>query len=105
MWFAASLLFKSVHVPSGARPALWEESIRLIHAATEADAQKEAERIGRAEKVAYQAQSDLVFWTFEGVERLFAIDDDQLLHGTELFSRFLRDSEVSSLLTPFDEDT
>jgi hypothetical protein len=60
MWYSASLLFKSVHVPSDSRPPLWEESIRLIEAETEIDARKEAERIGRAEKVAYRAQSDVV---------------------------------------------
>ena len=104
MWYSASLLFKSVHVPTDARQPIWEESIRLIEAETDADARNEAERIGRSEKVAYQAQNDVVLWTFERVERVCPIDKDELENGVELFSRFLRESEVMSLLTPFDDE-
>jgi hypothetical protein len=104
MWFAANLLFKSVHVPSGHRPPIWEQSIRLIEAETEADARNKADRVGRSEVVAYQAQSDLVIWTFEGVERVYAIEEDHLGDGVELFSRFLRDSEVTSMQTPFEDE-
>jgi hypothetical protein len=104
MWYSASLLFKSTHVPSDARPPVWEESIRLVEAESEAVARTEAERIGRAEVVVYQANSDLVLWTFERIERVYEIDNEELRSGTEIFSRFLRDSEVSSLLTPFDPE-
>ena len=104
MWFAASLLFKSVHVPTGSRPPVWEQSIRLIEAETEAQAREEAERIGRAQKVSYQAQNDVVLWTFEGVERLYAIDRPELQNGVELFSRFLSDDTVTSLAKPFSDE-
>jgi hypothetical protein len=104
MWYSASLLFRSTHVPSEARSPVWEESIRLVEAETEADARTEAERLGRAEAVVYQTQNDVVLWTFEGVERVYKIDKDELQNGTEVFSRFLRDSEVTSLLTPFDAE-
>jgi hypothetical protein len=104
MWFAASLLFKSVHIPSGLKPSIWEQSILLIEADTESDALNKAERIGQSKKASFQAQNDLVFWTFEGVERMYPIDKDELEHGVELFSRFLRDSEVMSLRTPFEDE-
>jgi hypothetical protein len=39
---------------------------------------------------------------FDRVERIYAIEPESLADGTELFSRFLRDSEVASLLTPFE---
>jgi hypothetical protein len=104
MWFAANLLFKSVHIPSGKSPPIWEQSIRLIEAETEADARDKAERLGRSEMVSYQARSDLVIWTFEGVERVYAIEQDHLSDGVELFSRFLRDAEVTSMMTPFEDE-
>jgi hypothetical protein len=104
MWFAANLLFKSVHVPNRGSPPIWEQSIRLIEAETEADARNKAEPIGGSEIVSYQARSDLVIWTFEGVERIFAIEKTHLSNGVELFSRFLRDSEVTSMRTPFDDE-
>jgi hypothetical protein len=104
MWYSVSLLFKSVHVPTGPRPAVWEESIRLVEAETESEARQKAEIIGQSEKASYQARNDLVLWTFEGVERLYTIDQERLKHGVELFSRFLRDSEVESLRTPFDDE-
>jgi hypothetical protein len=54
--------------------------------------------------VSYQAQNDLIIWTFEGVERVYAIEKDHLSSGVELFSRFLRDSEVTSMRTPFEDE-
>jgi hypothetical protein len=44
MWYAVSLLYKSVHIPTEAKPTLWEESIRLIQARTESEARDEAEK-------------------------------------------------------------
>ena len=102
MWFAANLLFKSTHVPTEAKPTIWEESVRLIQATTEAEALERAERLGRSGTHSYQVEDGLVIWHFERDERVYAIDDEELHRGSEVFSRFLRDSEVRSLLKPFD---
>ena len=37
------------------------------------------------------------------VERVFEIGDEPVGSGREVFSRFLRASEVKSLLTPFED--
>ena len=103
MWFAASLLFKSTHVPTEAKPAIWEESIRLILAATEEEAYEKARRIGNAASHAYDVEGGTVTWHFQSVERVHHIEDDALRDGSELFSRFLKDSEVQSLGKPFDD--
>jgi hypothetical protein len=103
MWYTASLLFKSIHTPAESKPTVWEESVRLIRARNETEARQEAETIGRAEAHSYEAEGGAVVWVFERVERLFEITDEELRNGSEVFSRYLRDSEVKSLLTPFEE--
>jgi hypothetical protein len=103
-WFAASLLFRSIH--SGNQcvdGALWEESVRLISAESVEEAQKKAEVLGRDAEVNYAvSENDNVRWIFVQIERIYEIQDEEIVHGSELFSRFLRQSEVESLLKPFD---
>ena len=101
MWYAACLLIESSRSPPGAEP-IWEQSIRLIAADSEDEARAKAERLGQSEGTSYLTTAGMLTWTFNRVERVYAIDTDTLTDGTELFSRFLRASEVASLLTPFD---
>lgn len=105
MWYTANLLFKSVHSPTSSKDALWEESIRLIEAETREQAMEKANILGKAAEVSYPIQSDdSTKWTFVKVERVVEIDGQKLKDGAEVFSRFLRESEVQSLLTPFDDE-
>jgi hypothetical protein len=104
MYFTASLLFKSVHTPSDHEAPVWEEQIILFEAEDASAAERKAAVYGKAHEVEYRNQADeLVHWTFERIERVCEIQDDLLKDGTELFSRFLKDAEVKSLLTPFDD--
>jgi hypothetical protein len=103
MWFAASLLFKSTHIPTEPKPTIWEESIRLIQANTEAEAHQRADRIGTSCSHTYNVQGGTVIWQFERVQSIYPIEEDELRDGLELFSRFLKDSEARSLLEPFDD--
>ena len=103
MWYAANLLYRSIHTPIESKPTVWEESVRLIQARSETEALQEAEAIGRSEAHSYEVEGGTVTWVFERIERLFAIADEDLQSGSEVFSRYLRDSEVQSLLTPFKE--
>jgi hypothetical protein len=104
MWYAANLLFQSTHIPTESKPTIWEESVRLVQARSEAEAREVAERIGRSKVQTYQVEDGLVIWKFDRVERIYCILDDELRSGSEVFSRFLRDSEVRSLLTPFNDE-
>src|SRR4051794_19878834 len=95
MWFGVSLLFKSSHVGNPDQNALWEERIVLINAESEAEARHQGELLGKAEEHDYvSAAGDQVRWTFELVERVYAIQAETLEDQTEVFSRFLRAKEV-----------
>lgn len=103
MWYAANLLFESSREPGDGAEQLWEESIRLIQASSESEAMAKATRLGSAERANYQSGGATVAWKFSRVERVYSIESDALTDGAEIFSRFLRRSEVNSLLTPFDD--
>src|SRR5437879_5940577 len=103
MWFAVNLLFESVHNDQPSTESLWEERIVLLRAADEPGAQQRGEILGKSEEHEYiSATGDQVRWTFRRVERVFAIDEEVLGDGTEVFSRFLHTREVESLLMPFE---
>jgi hypothetical protein len=105
MWYSVSLLFESVHNGQPQPDALWEEKIVLVKANSEEDARRQADQLGKAEEHSYtSAAGDQVQWTYRRIERVYEIDAQTLQAGTELFSRFLRGSEVASLLTPFKND-
>lgn len=107
-WYTANLLFKSNRIPSKGANPFWEERFLLIEADSEEGARTEATQIGKAAEHQYKVSgaekgeppSELK-WSFERIERVCEIEAQTLSNGTELFSRFLRDSEVRSILTPF----
>ncbi len=104
MFYGTSLLFKTIHsAPSGKEP-IWEFRVVLVEAIDEQGAQEKAERIGRNAEHSYEAQKgDIVTWKFIQVESISSIESEDLKNGTELFSQFLSDSTVKSLLTPFED--
>ena len=104
MWYAVNLLFKSQRTPTSGDDPLWEESIRLIEAGTEAEAREKAVQLARADETCYDTINDTVTWVLDRVGQVYAIEADSLASGVEVFSRFLRNSEVQSLLTPFDDE-
>lgn len=103
MWFGVSLLYRAVHrKPEGLDP-LWEESIVLLQADSAADAEQAAARIGRESEVEYAvADGDVLRWTFDSVLDVYEITEPNPGTGVEVFSRFLKQSEVESLRTRFE---
>ena len=104
MWYTANLLFRADHVNQADLDPVWEEKIVLVEAGDESEARLLAERMGKDGEHEYyvsKAQNDLLRWTFVKLQKVYTLDDTILRSGTELFSRFLRQSEVESLLTPF----
>ena len=109
-WYAASVLLKGNHLSRPQVNPLWEEKILMIQASSEEEARHEAARIGKNSECEYDVADGKaghppgrLRWNFQAVERVICIEGQQLVSGTEVFNRFLRDSEAISLLTPFDE--
>jgi hypothetical protein len=103
MWFTASIFHKGQHTNQPSADMLWEESLVLLEADSAEEALAMAEAIGCANCTSYETvNGDRVEGQFERVERVYEVDSSPV-NGTELFSRFLRNSEAVSLLTPFSE--
>jgi hypothetical protein len=104
MWFSANLLFKSVHKPITDDAPVWEERVVLLECSDEATALQKAESLGKAEVVSYQNCCGVeVTWLFNSVLKVYEIGVERPEDGSELFSRFLKDSEVKSLKQPFED--
>ncbi|MEO6847632.1 MAG: DUF4288 domain-containing protein [Chthoniobacterales bacterium] len=103
MWFVGNIFFRSAH-EDPCDDGLWEERFVLLECETQAEAMKWAIKIGKDEEHSYMAATGKnVKWIFDSVNRVYPIEGDHLTHGAELFSRFLRKSEIKSLKTPFEE--
>jgi hypothetical protein len=101
--YTVSLLFRSLRNGVFLPENLWEEFLVLVHAASLKEAEKKASQIGCLRKLSYNTDDGAeLTWEFFKIERVFEIDGP-LENGTEVFSRHLRNAEVESLLTRFDE--
>ena len=105
MWFSACLLFENVSPMRSSSENIWEERIVLLDAASDEEALHRAEMIGKhAEHDYIAASGEPIECKFRRIERIFPLDVQQPGDETEVFSRFLRESEVRSLLNPFPDE-
>jgi hypothetical protein len=106
MWFGISLLLRGEESRRSKDEWLWEECIVVVEADSADAAALIGETLGkRSEQEYVAAAGGTVRWVFDRVERTYQIDADKCESGAEVFSRFLRASEVKSLLTPFEDET
>jgi hypothetical protein len=104
MWYFASLFFQSVHNDCPTDHDVWEQRVFLLQSPTAADAQIQAAQIGKESEHHYiSVTGDRVHWVFRHVESISELFEKQLKPGTEVYWRFLKGDEVSSLLKPFDD--
>ena len=102
MWFSACLLFENVGQSRPISENIWEERIVLFRAANDDEAKQRALAIGVSAQHKYvAANGESIDCQFRQVERIVELATEQVDDETEVFSRFLRYSEVQSLLTPF----
>jgi hypothetical protein len=109
-WYVADIFLKGSHLSNKSVMPLWEEKMILVQASSEEEARHEAEKIGRNSECEYDVRDGKLGhppgrlkWEFQTVERVIFIEEQEIKSGMEIFSRFLRDSEARSLLTPFSE--
>jgi hypothetical protein len=104
MWFAASVFYQyDEELPAGEN-ALWEEVIILVEANSQDEAKSLAARHAKMAEVGYEVvNGKRLQRKFDTVVDVFEIPDKELVSGVELYSRFLKESEASSLKTKFAE--
>ena len=104
MWFCAAI-FRVAERDGERKPdSLWEEQFFLVEADDEKLAWNAAGKLASRREAPYKNdRGELISWQFVKVDRVYAIPDEKLGSGVEVFSRFLRDSEAKSLMTPFEE--
>lgn len=102
-WYSASAFYEARHTPAPSTPTLWEEKIFLVQARSNDEALRIAQEVSRENEVSYEvADGSTVGWKFSRIERVIELDFAVVASGSEVFSRFLRASEVESLSTSFD---
>ena len=101
MFYSVSLFYKSERTDD--EEPLWEERIILVSALDEDEAETKALQLVKKNEVKYVVGNSVsVAWRFHQIERVFLLIDDDIKDGTELFCRFLKDSEAQSLLVSFE---
>ena len=101
MWFCVCALSIAEHDQKRPVDALWEEQFFLVDAESTEDALVKGEQFARAGGARYRnAAGEMVHWKFEKIESAHELLDQELKSGTEVFSRFLREGQVQSLLRP-----
>jgi hypothetical protein len=102
MHFAVDVLFKSTKDGRVDDTCLWEEILYLIEASTQKEAEQKVQEQHAQSSHSYKNQAgQLLTWTFDRVYNSYPIEG--LVSGAELMSRFLRASEVESMLTKFED--
>lgn len=104
MYYAPSILMKSVDTSSPSDEVrLWEDEIFLIVASDETEARLKAMELGKdAEHEYANNEGRVIRWVFDCVQNVYEIGEQQPTSGTEIFSRFLKPSEVESIKASFE---
>ncbi len=88
-WYWVSALFKAVHVGKARKRHLWERMVFLVQATTEERAHQVAERVARKKQHEYLGGTgDLIRWTFEEIEEMQPLLDEEFVNGTEVYWTF-----------------
>lgn len=100
-WYVAKLILQCRVGDDDSGPWTCDEQIRVINATDDDQAYEKALRIGKGQEHNYQnVYSEIVRWSFIGLNDLERLDEDVIKDGTEITSRLLKTENPSSLVTP-----
>lgn len=103
MWYSAALFFQGVR--NGAPDDIWELEVILLQAESEADITAEAQQVGKDSEHEYKTVTgDQLRWVCRHVEHVYELIEQDIKHGAEVYSQFLRERQVTSLLHGFNVD-
>lgn len=92
-WYSVRLLFEAEVEGEGSDDILCEESIRLLEADNEDDAEQKAADVGvRAEHEYVNEHGRAVRWRFRRVLDIQDLCESRITHGMEVYSRMFRSS-------------
>jgi hypothetical protein len=105
MWYVANILLKSLNSEASNDDGIWEERFVLFEASNETEAAEKATSFGESEQHSYLNDAgETISWKFDSIERIEHLDASKFEDKLELFSRFLRKSEVESLKKKFESE-
>src|SRR5262249_50803022 len=85
-WYWVAALYKAVHVGVPRKRHLWERTVFLVQATSDAEAAQTAERVAREKEHEYVAAAgDLIRWTFQYIEDIQSLLDEAFEEGTEVY--------------------
>lgn len=100
LWYSARIVMQAVHTQERVREKLFEDSIILIRAASDEEARRRAEKVGRSREHAYlNMYGKRVEWVFFKLLDLVEVLEDPPRDGSEVYYRFLNKKELDRLLT------
>lgn len=84
--------------------SVWELVVFCIDGEDEEAARERARELGDEYATEYEtATGEMLRWRFEAVQDIQLLDPFPPVHGSELFSCFLKEREARSLMEPIDE--
>jgi len=92
-WYSAQIILK--RDLAGCAERLWEEKIFVIQGDTEEEIRSKLEGILKKEEMSYlNLEGGMVQWSLQGVPAIEELLDESIVSGTEVYSRFLMESEI-----------
>ncbi len=103
MWYSVSIFAVGERDQSRAEEPIWEEQIFLVSAQSEHEARSKAESLAQRDECRYTVvDGSNIRWRFSRISKVYEVLDAEIHDGVEVFSRFLKDSEVKSMLKPIE---
>jgi hypothetical protein len=88
-WYWVSATYKAVHLGVPRKRHLWERTVFLIRASSDAEAADVARQVAREKEHEYLAAGgDMVRWVLQEVEEIHELFESDIQQGTEVYWEF-----------------